>query len=124
MFAVALEPLKHAHHLVCWLAIDAVGNQFGVTQDGIERRPQLVAHVGEELRLVLAGLGELTTLVLDFVEQPDVLDGNDGFSAKVVTISICLSEKGRTLARVIWNTPITIPSRISGIPRRVRISPR
>ena len=42
--------------------------------DGVERRAQLVAHVGEELRLVLARLRELSTLVLYFVEQPNVLD--------------------------------------------------
>ena len=35
-----------------------------------------MAHVGEELRLVLACLRELAALVLDFVEQPHVLDGD------------------------------------------------
>jgi hypothetical protein len=33
-----------------------------------------VAHVGEELRLVLACLRELPALVLDFLEQPHVFD--------------------------------------------------
>ena len=47
---------------------------LGDADDGVERRAQLVAHVGEELRLVLARLGELAALVLDFVEQPHVLD--------------------------------------------------
>ena len=42
--------------------------------DGVERRAQLVAHVGEELRLVLARLCELAALLLDFLEQPHVLD--------------------------------------------------
>jgi hypothetical protein len=41
---------------------------------GIERRAQLVAHIGEELRLVLAGDLELAALVLDLVEQPRILD--------------------------------------------------
>jgi hypothetical protein len=35
-----------------------------------------VAHIGEELRLVLTGLFELSALVLDFVEQLRVFDGN------------------------------------------------
>jgi hypothetical protein len=35
---------------------------------------QLVAHVGEELRLVLARLSKLLALVLDFIEQTHVLD--------------------------------------------------
>src|SRR5262249_368483 len=51
-----------------------VEDQLSVAKDRIERRAQLVAHVGEELRLVLARLGELTTLLLDFSEQPRVLD--------------------------------------------------
>jgi len=41
---------------------------------GVERRAQLVAHAGEELRLVLAGLLELAVLVLNLFEQPHVLD--------------------------------------------------
>src|SRR6516225_48795 len=36
------------------------------------------AHAGEELRLVLAGFLELPALVLDFLEQPHVLDGDGG----------------------------------------------
>jgi hypothetical protein len=41
---------------------------------GVERRAQLVAHAGEELRLALARLRQLPALVLDFVEQAHVLD--------------------------------------------------
>ena len=47
---------------------------FAVADDGVERRAQLVAHIGEELRLVLARHFELPALILDFVEQPRVLD--------------------------------------------------
>ena len=42
---------------------------------GVQRRPQLVGHVGQELGLVLAGDFELAALVLDLPEQPRVLDG-------------------------------------------------
>ena len=42
--------------------------------DGVERRAQLVAHAGEELRLVLARHLQLRALVLDFREQASVLD--------------------------------------------------
>jgi hypothetical protein len=49
---------------------------LGDADDGVERGAQLVAHAGEELRLVLARLGELAALVLDFIEQPHVLDGD------------------------------------------------
>ena len=46
--------------------------------DGIERRAQLMAHAGDELRLVLARQFELTALFLHFREQIGVLDGQHG----------------------------------------------
>ena len=76
MTAVAFKPFEHSAHFFGWLAIGAVRHQFGISQNGIERRAQLVAHIGEELRLVLARLFELPALVLDFVEQPHILDGD------------------------------------------------
>ena len=56
------------------LAIDAVEDELGVAEDGVQRRAQLVAHVGEELRLVLARDLELPALFLDLAEQARVLD--------------------------------------------------
>src|SRR5262249_6394913 len=41
---------------------------------GVERRAQLVAHAGEELRLVLARQLQLAVLVLDLVEQAHGFD--------------------------------------------------
>ena len=76
MLAVGLKPFEDAQHLLGWLTVSAVRHQFGIAQDGVERRAQLMAHIGEELRLVLARDFELTALVLDFVEQPHVLDGD------------------------------------------------
>ncbi len=46
--------------------------------NGVERRAQLMAHIGEELRLMLARLGELPTLILNFFEQTCVLDRDHG----------------------------------------------
>ena len=46
--------------------------------DGVERGAQLVAHIGEKLRLVLARIRELPALFLDFVEKSDVLDRDCG----------------------------------------------
>ena len=76
MLAVGLKAFEYAEHLLGWLAVSAVRHQFGIAQDGVERRAQLMAHIGEELRLVLARLFKLPALVLDFVEQPHVLDGD------------------------------------------------
>ena len=47
---------------------------LGVADDGVQRRPQLVGHVGQELRLVLAGRLQLAARLLDLLEQPGVLD--------------------------------------------------
>src|SRR5262249_48864016 len=66
-------------------------HHFGQPDDGIERRAQLVAHAGDELRLVLARPFELAALVLDFVEQPHVLD-------RVPSRSIGTPRTVRTLA--------------------------
>src|SRR4029450_9303588 len=57
-------------------------HHLGETDDGVERRAQLVAHAGEELRLALARLRQLPALVLDFVEQPHVLDGDHRLVSK------------------------------------------
>src|SRR5690349_18585410 len=46
--------------------------------DSVQRRAQLMAHIGEELRLVLACLRKLTALFMNFVEQPHVLNGDCG----------------------------------------------
>jgi hypothetical protein len=48
---------------------------LAVADDRVERRAQLVRHVGQELRLVAVGGLELAALVLDLPEQPRVLDG-------------------------------------------------
>src|SRR6516165_1249301 len=76
MLAVGLKPFEYAKHLLGWLTVSAVRHQFGVAQDGVERRAQLMAHIGQELRLMLARLFKLAALVLDFIEQSNVLDSN------------------------------------------------
>ena len=53
-------------------------HHLGKPDDGVERGAQLVAHAGDELRLVLARQCELTALVLDLVEHPHVLDRDRG----------------------------------------------
>ena len=47
---------------------------LGEPDDRVQRGPQLVGHVGEELGLVLAGDLKLAALVLDLQEQPSVLN--------------------------------------------------
>src|SRR5262249_22133896 len=60
-----------------------VGNHhLRKADDGVERRAQLVAHAGEELRLVFARQLQLAALVLDFIEQTHVLDRDSGLVGK------------------------------------------
>ena len=88
--------------------------------DGVERRAQLVAHVGEELRLVLARLRELAALVLDFVEQPHVLDRDHRLVGEGGDqLDLLVGERPHLGARQA-STPIGMPSRSSGTPSIVR----
>src|SRR6516225_11623466 len=74
MLTVGLKPFEYAKHLLRWLTVSTVRHQFGVAQDCVERRAQLMAHIGEELRLVLARLFKLVAFVFDLMEQPSILD--------------------------------------------------
>ena len=64
------------------LAEQSLTQDFREADDGIERRAQLMRHVGEELRLVPVGGFDLPALVLDLTEQPGVLDRQDGLRGK------------------------------------------
>jgi hypothetical protein len=55
---------------------------------GVERGAEFMAHIGEELRLVLARLGELAALLLDFIKQPYIFNRD---CTKVDTSSTSLS---------------------------------
>ena len=68
MLAVGLQALEHLAHLVRCLAVDVVENELGIAEDGVERGAQLVAHVGQELRLVLARDLKLAALLVDLGE--------------------------------------------------------
>ena len=43
-----------------------------------------------------------------FIEQPRVLDGDDGLGGEVLTSSICLSVKGRTSWRYTVKKPTNL----------------
>ena len=74
MPAIGLKAFEYAKHLLGRLAVGPVRHQFGISQDGIERRAQFMAHIGEELRFVLARLFNLAAFVLDFLEQPYIFN--------------------------------------------------
>jgi hypothetical protein len=74
VFAVALHTFKHLLHLLRHVAIDAVQIELDITEYRIQECAQFVAHVGEELRLVLARHFELMALDLNLAEQARLLN--------------------------------------------------
>ena len=94
-------------HLFGELAVDAVDEQLGVAEHGVERGAQLVAHIGEELRLVLARERKRAALLLDLAEQPGVLDRQHRLAPKVCISPTILS--GNPPAVFLWmeSTPKT-----------------
>src|SRR5262249_2249218 len=74
-------------------------HHLGEPDDGIERRAQLVAHAGYELRLVPARLRELPVLVLDFVEQTHVLNRDH-----------CLVREGSSQVDLLFGERLDSPS--------------
>jgi hypothetical protein len=66
---------RYSSLLLVELAEHALGQHLGEADDGVQRRPQLVRHVGEKLRFVTAGRLELGALVRDLTEEAGVLDG-------------------------------------------------
>jgi hypothetical protein len=82
---------------------------FAHADDGVERRAQFMAHIGEELRLVLARLGKLPALVLDFIEQAHILDGDHGLVGKGRQQLNLLLVEGPHLRGANVRTPIGTP---------------
>ena len=61
----------------------------------IEHRLQIEGRAADDLEHVGGG-GLLLQRLAQLVEQPRVLDGDDGLAGEVLTSSICLSVNGRT----------------------------
>ena len=74
-------------HSPAWSA-NTVSRSPGELADDLE-------HLGGG-SLLLQRFGEVGCALAQLVEQPRVLDGDDGLAAKFATNAICLSVKGRT----------------------------
>jgi hypothetical protein len=97
---------------------------LAVADDGVERRAQLVRHVGEELRLVAVGDLELAALVLDLAEQARVLDGDGRLGGEGLEE---VHDLRRELPRDFLLTvspPISWPSRSRGTLSSARVPVR
>jgi hypothetical protein len=116
----AVHALQRLLRLLSAEARHVADHHLGQADDGVERRAQLVAHAGDELRLVLACHLQLVILVLDLIEKAHVLDRECRLVGEGLTSSICLSVNGRTSERASVKTPVGMPSRNIGTPRTVR----
>jgi len=88
---------------------------LGDTDDGVERRAQLVAHIGkgtETCAGLLPRAGDFCPGFPRTTARSRWLIA--AWSAKVETRSICLSVNGRTSERARASTPIGTPSRSHG----------
>ena len=79
MVPTLLHPLQHLADRFRHLAVDMVHDELGIAQDGVKGGTQLVAHVGEELRFMLASglelaplLGQLKGALFDLLLQAGV----------------------------------------------------
>src|SRR5262249_54525325 len=129
VFAVGADAGECIERLLWQRAVKALLDEFGIPENGRERSPELVAHVGHELILVLArdlkvfdSFGKLTRARLHFVEQPCILDGDDSLIGKSGQ-QLNLLVGDRTSVRVKVKTPMVTPSRSRGTARVVRNPP-
>src|SRR4051812_30238361 len=109
MTARLVDVLQVIELLGVQLTEHLVDQHFREADDGVQRRPQLVRHVGEELRLVLVCDLELRALLLDLAEQAHVLHRDTAWSANVRINSTSRSLKPPAERRAIDNTPVVWP---------------
>src|ERR1700704_3261283 len=62
--------------------LSVLAQHIADADDRIERRTQLMTHVGQELRLVLTRYLQLPAFLLDFAEQTGVVDRQDRLRGK------------------------------------------
>src|SRR5215467_8120466 len=89
MLAVGADASEGVERFRSLRLVEALLDEFGIPENGRERCPQLMAHVGHELVLVLArdlevldGLGKLARARLRFFEEARVLNRNHGLVRK------------------------------------------
>src|SRR5215475_2806966 len=76
MLVVGADASKRFQRLLAKGLVEALLHELGIAQNGGERRPELMAHAGDELRLVMARDLQLSTLLCNFVEEPRIFQRN------------------------------------------------
>ena len=99
------------------VALSASQSRAAEFNEGLQHSLQIKRRAADDLEHV-GGCGLLLQRFAQLVEQPRVLDGDDGLVGKVSTSSICFSVNGRTLGAMNVITPNRVPSRNSGTAQR------
>src|SRR5262245_6303989 len=92
MLAVGADAAERIQRFRTLRLIEALLHQLSVAEDGGKRRSQLVTHVSDKLRLVLARNFKLVALSPDFFKKTRVLDGDDGLigeGSQQFNLSLC-----------------------------------
>src|SRR5262249_44134087 len=89
MLAVRADAGEGSERFRSLRLVEALLDELGIPENGRKRGSELVAHVGHELVLVLAGdlkivdsLGKLAGARLHLFEKARVLNGDDGLVRK------------------------------------------
>ena len=131
MLAVGTDAREDRQGFLRQWPVDAFLQKLGIAKHGGERRSQLMAHVGDELRLVLArdlelldGSGKLPRPGLHFLEEPRVLDGDHRLVGKGSNKFDLPLSNGRTVRRISTMMPSCSSPLSNGTPSIVRKPPR
>src|ERR1700745_3278937 len=73
MFSVLLHSSHDLQRLLRQSAVQPIEEQFGKAEYAVQRRPQLVAHIGKKLALVFIGDGKLASFLLYLAKQARVV---------------------------------------------------
>ena len=101
-------------------------NPRGALDDGVEDRLHVRGRAADDAehlgrcRLMLQSLAQFCVALLDFLEQPHVLDGDDGLISEGLEKSDLLFREWSDLRAANQNRSDGIPSRSNGVASAVR----
>ena len=120
MLARLQNVLQVIRLLLVDLAKHPLGEDLREADDGVERRPQPVGHVGQELGLVATGGLELPALRVELPEESGILDREHRLRGEGLEEVRDVGIEGPDSRRQTTKPPMIRWSRRSGTARRDR----